>query len=149
MKRGMLMMAAVALMAAGALAETPRVYKVEVPVSGIDTQIVYTSIAGLSGWSEIDRVVVTPAPATGTVTVALCELGTADTNGTYSAYTETVATSGTLVGAGTYAVRPFLYRGDEGTNRVELFSGQLLKTTVTQGSTLGTTNTWIIRVYVK
>ena len=149
MKRGMMMMAAAALAAAGALAETPRVYKIEVPVSGIDTQTVYQSIGSGSGWSEIDRVVVTPAPATGTVTVALCELGTADTNGTYSAYTETVAASGTLVNDGTYMKRPFLYRGDDGTNRVELYSGQLLKTTVTQGSTLGTTNKWIIRVYVK
>lgn len=146
MKRGMLMMAAVALMAAGALAER-RVYKVEVPVGGTDTQSVYTSISGYAGWSEIDRIVVTPAPATGTVTVALAELGSADTNGTYSAYTETVATSGTLVNNGTYASRPWVIRGPDGTNVTERFGGQLLKTTVTQAGT--ETNTWIIRVYVK
>ena len=147
MKRGMMMMAAAALSAAVALAETPRVYKIEVPVGGTDTQSVYTSISGYAGWSEIDRIVVTPAPATGTVTVALAELGSADTNGTYSAYTETVATSGTLVNNGTYASRPWVLRGPDGTNVTERFSGQLLKTTVTQAGTK--TNTWIIRVYVK
>ena len=152
MKRaiGALMMWALALCLGVCWAgENPRVVKVEVSAAGISTNVAYTSISDSYGWSEIDRIVVPATVATGSVTVALHELGTVGTNGTtYATYTETVATSGTVNKNGTYSNRPYLYRTNDGTNVVyELYSGRLIKTTVAQFEP--TTNTWTILLYVK
>lgn len=150
-KLGIMMLAAVGMAVAGWAGDRPQVYKIEVTAAGISTNVDYTEISDSSGWREIDRVVVPPTVATGTVTVALCELGTVGTNGVYAAYTETVAASGTLALGGTYANRPYLYRtGGDGTNTAyELYSGRLLKTTVTQNAGSDQTNTWTVLVYTK
>lgn len=147
-KHCLMMLAAVVTAVACRAGESPRRIKLEVTASGISTNVDYTAIADSSGWKEIDRIVVPPAVATGTVTVALCELGTVGTNGVYAQYTETVATSGTLAKGGTYMNRPFFYRVADGTNTLrELYSGSLIKTTVTQAEP--STNVWTVLIYVK
>ena len=148
-KHCLMMLAAVVTAVACRAGESPRRIKLEVTAKGISTNVDYTAIADSSGWKEIDRIVVPPAVASGTVTVALCELGTVGTNGVYAQYTETVASSGTIAKDGTYAYRPFFYRVNAGvTNTLgELYSGSLIKTTVTQDDP--STNVWTVLIYVK
>lgn len=138
----MLVMAACVCMAAAAMAgDAPKVFKVEVPASGISTNTEYLTITDGAGWREIDRVVVTKAPDAGTVTFSLAETGPEGTN---VVYTEQVATSGALSASGTYAARPRLAVN---TNVLERYAGRLIEVKVVQTGT--GTNTWPCLIYAK